>query len=309
MTRAGIFLRGLAMGAADIVPGVSGGTIAFITGIYPRLLHSLRNADLISLRLLLRADLVGVWQRVDGGFLLALLAGIATSILTLARVLSWCLENYPEPLWAAFFGLISASALVLLRTVDRWDLTRLSALCVGMALAVAVALAPRVTFLPGYPGVFAAGFIAICAMILPGISGSFILLLLGMYSSVLLALRELDLLFIAVFGSGAVLGLMTISRVLDYLLRRFHDTSMALLTGILAGSLLVVWPWKHTLVWAPGRDGLPRPLQQQPVLPQEYLARTGEEPWVLICLFLATMAFTVVLVLDRRGRQLPRKPE
>ena len=301
MTSAGVFLRGLAMGAADIVPGVSGGTIAFITGIYPRLLQSLRNADLSALRMLLRGDIAGAWQRVDGSFLAILAAGILTSILTLARVLAWSLETYPEPLWASFFGLISASAMLLLRSVQRWDLARLSAFALGLAIALIVALAPRVGFLPGYPGVFAAGFIAICAMILPGISGSFILLLLGMYSSVLLALRELDIPFIAVFAIGAISGLMSISRLLHYLLQRYQNTAMALLTGVLTGSLLVVWPWKYTLAWVAGRDGLPRPLQQRPVLPQEYLLRTGEEPLLLPCLALAAAAFLLVFMLERRS--------
>jgi len=300
MTSLGIFLRGLAMGAADIVPGVSGGTIAFITGIYPRLLHCLGSADLTALRLLFAGDLRAAWQRVDGNFLALLAAGIITSILTLARLLSWCLQHYPEPLWSAFFGLIAASALVLLRQVPRWDAWRLVAFALGAALAVAVALAPRVGFLPGYAGVFAAGFLAICAMILPGISGSFILLLLGMYSSVLAAVTGLDLGFIAVFGSGAVLGLLSISRLLDFLLQRYQATALALLTGILSGSLLVVWPWKRVLSWATGRDGEPRALQQHPVWPQDYRALTGEEPMLLACLLLGLAAFVLVLFVDNR---------
>ncbi len=304
MTSLGVFLRGLAMGAADIVPGVSGGTIAFITGIYPRLLHSLRRFDLEALRLLLRGDLAAAWSRVDGGFLATLLAGIATSVVSLARLLGWLLEHYPEPLWAAFFGLIAASALILLRQVSSWQAPQFIALCLGVSVAVGVALAPRLGFLPGYTGVFLAGFLAICAMILPGISGSFILLLLGMYANVLGAIQRFDLSFIAVFGLGAVSGLLSFSRLLDYLLQRFYNTAMSLLTGILTGSLLVVWPWKRTLSWVTGSDGESRPVQQWPVLPQEYLLRTGDAPQLVLCVVLMLSAFALVLLLERRGHPL-----
>ncbi len=309
MRPAGIFLRGLAMGAADIVPGVSGGTIAFITGIYPRLLHSLRSFDLGAARLLLQGDLRGAWRHVDGGFLAVLLAGIATSIFTLARLLGWVLEHYPEPLWSLFFGLILASALMLLQQVPRWDRRRLLGLVLGTAVALAIALAPRAGFIAGYPGVFGAGFIAICAMILPGISGSFILLLLGMYTTVLAAVRALDLGFLAVFALGAAAGLLCFSRLLDWLLSRYRAGTVATLTGFLFGSLAVVWPWKHTLSWVVGRDGAPRPEQQWPVLPQEYLARTGDDPLLLLCAGFALLGFLAVLMVDLRWGQLKVEAE
>ena len=304
MRPAGIFLRGMAMGAADIVPGVSGGTVAFITGIYPRLLHSLRSFDLEALRLVLRGDIATAWRHVDGNFLAWLLGGIAASIFTLARVLGWVLEHYPEPLWAMFFGLIAASALMLVRHVPRWDAPRLLALALGIAVALAIALAPRAEFIAGYPGVFLAGFIAICAMILPGISGSFILLLLGMYSTVLAAVRGLDLLFLLVFAVGAGSGLLCFSRLLDWLLSRFRETTVALLTGFLFGSLAVVWPWKHTLSWVVGRDGAPRPAQQWPVSPSEYLVRTGEDPMLALCAALALLGFAAVMIVDLRWGRL-----
>jgi len=286
------------MGAADIVPGVSGGTVAFITGIYPTLLHSLRSFDLQALRHLASGDVRAAWNHVNGGFLSLLLLGILTSIFSLARVLSWTLEHYPEPLWSLFFGLILASALLLLRQVPQWRWRQCAALLLGVGCALAVAVAPRAEFIDGYPGVFLAGFIAICAMILPGISGSFILVLLGMYGTVLGAVKGLDLVFLLVFATGAGCGLLSFSRLLDWLLSRYRATAVALLTGFLFGSLAVVWPWKRVLSWVSGSHGQMKPAQQWPVPPWEYLAQTGEDPMVVGCLTLAVTGFLAVWLLD-----------
>ena len=304
MKASGVFFRGLAMGAADIVPGVSGGTVAFITGIYPRLLHSLRSFDLTALGLVVRGDIPAAWRHVNGGFLAWLAAGILTSILTLARVLGWVLEHYPEPLWALFSGLILGSAILLLQQVSRWRWQEFGALLGGTGLAVLIALSPRGEFVDGGLGVFLAGFIAICAMILPGISGSFILVLLGMYSRVLAAVRDFDLLLLGLFAVGAGCGLLTFSRFLDWLLSRFRETTVALLTGFLFGSLVVVWPWKHTRSWLTGRDGSLRPAEQLPVLPGEYLARTGEDPLFLLCAGLALAGFLAIVLIDLRWGRL-----
>ena len=160
------------MGAADIVPGVSGGTMAFITGIYDTLLTSIRSVDLTFVRMVLKLDIRGAWEHVNGNFLLALVAGIATSILSLARVISWLLETHPVPLWAFFFGLILASALVLLRQVRGWTVLRGLCLVAGVAIAATIALSTAVNMHFGLLGIFLSSFLAICAMILPGISGS-----------------------------------------------------------------------------------------------------------------------------------------
>ncbi|MBN7796759.1 DUF368 domain-containing protein [Parahaliea mediterranea] len=294
------------MGAADIVPGVSGGTMAFITGIYDRLLGSIRSFDLAALRLLLAGRVRELWRHVDGAFLLALLAGIATSILSLARLISWVLEHHPVPLWAFFFGLILASALVLLQQVGRWTPGRVACLALGAGAALLVALSPAMGLGGGLAGVFLAGFVAICAMILPGISGSFILVLLGMYATVLAAIKSLDLLFIAVFALGAACGLMVFSRLLYWLLHRFHAATMALLTGFLFGSLAVVWPWKRALDWVVDSQGEPRPVQQVPILPAEYLQLTGDSPQTWLCLGLAVFgALAVWLVHWRWGGARP----
>lgn len=288
------------MGAADIVPGVSGGTIAFITGIYDRLLASIRAFDLDCLRRVFRGDLRGAWKHVDGGFLLALLAGIGTSIVSLARVISWLLDHHPVPLWAFFFGLILASALTLIRHVRGWTAGRALALLLGAGAACYLGLSPVVGLDGGMTGVFLSGFVAICAMILPGISGSFILVLLGMYGTVLAALKALDIVFLLVFALGAGCGLICFSRLLHWLLQRYHEATMALLTGFLTGSLVVVWPWKRTLDWVLDSHGHPRPAQQFPISPGEYLTLTGQDPATVTCLALMVAGFVLVWLVDSR---------
>ena len=302
LSSAGIFLRGLLMGAADIVPGVSGGTVAFITGIYDQLLDSLRAVDLAFLGKLSRLDIAGAWQHINGRFLLALLLGIATSIFSLAQLVSWVLEHHPVPLWAFFFGLILASALVLLREVDNWSVPKVLCLLSAGAVAVCIALSPVMSLEMGLAGVFLAGFLAVCAMILPGISGSFILVLLGMYSTTLMALKSLDLVFILVFVVGAGCGLLCFSRVLHWLLRRFHQGTMAVLTGFLFGSLMVVWPWKRVLEWVEGSHGQLKPAQQFPVSPLDYQVYTGQDPQLWFCLSLMIVGFAVVWLIHTYWR-------
>ena len=302
LSSAGVFLRGLLMGAADIVPGVSGGTVAFITGIYDQLINSIRAVDLEFLAKIFRLDIAGAWQHINGGFLLALLLGIATSIFSLAQVVSWVLEHHPVPLWAFFFGLIFASALMLLREVDTWSVSKVLCLLSGSIVAVFVALSPVVSLEMGLAGVFFAGFIAVCAMILPGISGSFILVLLGMYSSALAAIKSLDLMFILVFVVGAGCGLLCFSRLLHWLLHRFHQATMAVLTGFLFGSLMVVWPWKRVLEWVEGSNGQLKPAQQLPVLPSDYQIHTGQDPQLWLCLALMVAGFVAVWLIHARWR-------
>ena len=300
MTSFGVFLRGMLMGAADIVPGVSGGTMAFITGIYYTLLGSIRAVDLEFARLVLKLDIAGAWKHINGSFLLALLLGIATSILSLARVISWLLENHPVPLWAFFFGLILASALVLVAQVQQWNLARVASLFAGIAIALYIGLSSAVNLDIGLPGLFIAGFLAICAMILPGISGSFILVLLGMYGTVLAALKSFDLLYIVVFATGCALGLLCFSRLLHWLLARFHQATMAMLTGFLFGSLVVVWPWKRVLAWVERSGGELKPAQQVPVGPAEFTVYSGQDAQVGLCVLLMLLGFGLVWFVHAR---------
>jgi putative membrane protein len=243
------------MGAADVVPGVSGGTVALITGIYERLISALVAADKEALILLLRGRWRTLWYRLDGPFLALLLAGILTAVFSLASGVHWLLEYYPQPLWSFFSGLILVSGIVLVQeetNMTQRDQVLLFSL--GVALAVGIAITPPASFLTGLSGLFFAGAIAICAMILPGISGSFILLLLGMYTPVLAAVRELQFTELAVFALGCALGLLTFTRLLGWLLRYARLRLMACLSGILLGSLLTVWPWQASVGFVAGDD-------------------------------------------------------
>lgn len=233
------------MGAADVVPGVSGGTVALITGIYERLISALVAADKEALVLLMRGRWRVLWYRLDGPFLAWLLGGILTAVFSLASAVHWLLAHYPQPLWSFFSGLILVSGIVLVRdevNVAKFD--HLLMFTLGAALAVIIATLPPAGFLTGLLGLFVAGAIAICAMILPGISGSFILLLLGMYAPVLAAVRELQFTQLAVFGLGCATGLLCFTRLLGWLLKHFRLRLIAGLSGILLGSLMTVWPWQ-----------------------------------------------------------------
>lgn len=244
----GLFARGFAMGAADIVPGVSGGTVALMTGIYDRLIRAIVAVDRDCLTLLVSGRLSAVWHRVDGAFLLPLLLGILTAIFALASTIHWLLKFYPQPLWAFFSGLILASGMLLLR--DEVLLNRLDRVLwfgLGVAIAVVIAFIPPLTLSPGLPQLFIAGAIAICAMILPGISGSFMLVLMGMYAPVLYAVSHIEILDLMVFAAGCITGLASFSRLLDTLLRSYRMLAMALLCGVLMGSLVAVWPWRRSL--------------------------------------------------------------
>ncbi|MDP5069867.1 MAG: DUF368 domain-containing protein [Congregibacter sp.] len=292
----GVLLRGVLMGAADIVPGVSGGTMAFITGIYLRLITAITafNGDLV--RCVVARRWREVFARTDAAFLATLLLGIGLSVFTLAGFISGLLESQPLLLWSFFFGLILASAVVLIRHVAKWTLLAAGGLVLGAVVAAGIGLSPTLT-LPIAPwSFFLSGFFAICAMILPGISGSFILVLLGMYPVVLAAIESLDVLSLGVFAAGAASGLLVFSRLLSYLLREHHNPTLATLTGFLCGSLLVVWPWK-----IPAMD-LGAAL---PVSPQHYARLVGDSQ-LLLCLALMLLGFVAVWLLESRWGGLER---
>lgn len=305
MSAIGVFLRGLLMGAADIVPGVSGGTMAFITGIYDTLIASIRAVDIEFARRVLKFDIKGAWEHINGNFLLPLAIGIATSILSLARIISWTLEHHPVPLWAFFFGLILASALVLMRQVENWNAARVACLVLGTGIALYIGLSAAIDFDIGPLGIFAAGFLAICAMILPGISGGFILVLLGMYGPVIEAVKSLDIAFLAVLAAGCVAGLMCFSRLLHWLLHQYRQATMSLLTGFLFGSLAVVWPWKHVLSFIERSDGTLKPVQQVPVTPAQFTLHTGEPAQLALCVALMVVGFALVWIIQTRWSEAP----
>lgn len=274
-------IKGLAMGAADVVPGVSGGTLAFILGIYERLLAAISHCDLHAVRLLLRGRIKALWQHIDGTFLLCLFGGILLSIFSLAGVITYMLQNRPIPLWALFCALIITALPHLCRCI-RWTSWRLLLCMLGIVLAVAVgSLTPR-ELQPQSWMFFVAGAVAICAMILPGISGSFILLMSGMYAPVLLAVTELQLGVLVLFMLGCVVGLLSFSRLLNWLLKHYHDASLALLIGIVIGALYRIWPWQQ---------------QQKLYLPWDYSKVVGQADIVpAVCCALAGVVLMLCLL-------------
>ena len=244
----GVYIKGMAMGAADIVPGVSGGTIALISGIYERLINAIGSID-PSLWQVFRQDggvkgVVAMWRQVDATFLLCLLLGIVTSFATLAGIIKHLLDNQPLLIWSFFFGLVVATVLLLLSEIKRWNVARAVLFITGIITAVTISSLPLLTTAPSLPYLFFAGAIAICAMILPGVSGSFILLLLGAYNAVLDAVDTMNLSVIFTVMAGMATGLLLFTRALKWLLSHYYQGTLALLTGFIAGSLVKVWPWK-----------------------------------------------------------------
>lgn len=268
-----LFLKGMAMGAADVVPGVSGGTIAFITNIYETLIHALSQFNLRAFQLLLKGQFKDFWSHINGTFLTVLFTGIFTSVLSLAALLSHTLETYPIHLWSFFFGLVFASIFIVGKQVHQWKLITFISFVLGAAVAFWVTSLPAVTGSTSYGYLILCGALAICAMILPGISGSFILLLLGAYATVLEAIADRELAIIAAVGMGAVGGLLSFTRILKWVFAKYHDLTVALLSGFLLGSLNKIWPWKEVLVSFTKHPGTPKeeviPLLTQNLAPDD----------------------------------------
>ncbi|WP_228160590.1 DUF368 domain-containing protein [Marinobacter bohaiensis] len=298
----GIVLRGLAMGAADVVPGVSGGTIAFISGIYVRLLDAISAFPRAALGSLLKGRVADFWRDVDGTFLVLLFAGILTSIVTLAGGIRYALGEYPVMLWSFFFGLIIASAWHVGRQIQRWGIGPVVLLVLGAAVAW---LVTQMT--PGQAPVtawtlFGAGALAICAMILPGISGSFILLMLGMYAPILAAVNEMQLDRLGLFVTGCVVGLLSVAQLLSWAFHRYRDAMLALLTGFMLGALSKVWPWKEAVSWRINSHGERVPLEEVNLLPDTYAAVTGQSSALLAAVVLALLGAAIVLGLEWFGQ-------
>ena len=282
------------MGAADVVPGVSGGTVAFITGIYDELLGSLARIPEAAW-LMLQGQIKRAWQLANINFLLILFSGILLSVLSLARVITWLLDTQPIALWSFFFGLILVSCYLVARDIQRWQFSRWLAFFSGAAFAWWITVAAPVNWGHDPLSIFAAGAIAICAMILPGISGSFILVLMGLYPTILMAVKQLDLSILIVFSSGCLFGLLAFARLLRAALQNFRDLALALLTGIMFGSLNKVWPWKETLSWRTDSHGVEVPLLQENISPWQFadLLQTNAQPVPAVLL----MLFGIVLVI------------
>lgn len=239
-----LMLKGMGMGAADVVPGVSGGTIAFIVGIYDELINSIKSINLHAGRLLCKGRLREFWKTINGNFLFFLLLGIGISVFSLAKLITYLLETEPVLVWSFFFGLVLASTWFVSKDIKEWNWKTVSGFLVGAVVAFYITVATPTETPTNLLFIFCCGVIAICAMILPGISGSFILVLLGKYFYIMEAVETLDLVVLGVFAVGCFLGITSFSHVLSYALRRFRNVTLAVLSGFMLGSLNKVWPWK-----------------------------------------------------------------
>ncbi|MBO7465129.1 MAG: DUF368 domain-containing protein [Bacteroidales bacterium] len=288
-----IYLKGIAMGACDVVPGVSGGTIAFITGIYERLINAIKSINGSNLKLFFTGHIRECWKNIDGTFLVCLILGIATSFLSLAKLITWLIAGYPTMVWAFFFGLIVASTIFIGKKVD-WNWKTVLAFLLFAVLSFFIT-SPENAPLNSDNAlwyIFICGAVAICAMILPGISGSFILLLLGEYFFMMDAISSLNLIAILVFMAGAVIGILSFANLLSWLFKHFEMITLAALSGFMFGSLNKVWPWKLTLDTYIDKHGTVTPLTQKNILP-------AMDSSFVAALLLVAAGVILVLALER----------
>jgi putative membrane protein len=296
-----IFITGCLMGAADIVPGVSGGTVAFISGIYQRLINALKEINPKILLTIKNSGIAKAWQQIDGNFLLVLFSGVLLSVFSLAHVVSYMLTNFPIITWSVFFSLIFASSIHMIRKIQAYNLVNILTLILGAATAYCLSVMLPLHLAATPMNLFVSGAIAICAMILPGISGSFILLLLGIYPEIIVAVKELDIILLAIFASGCIVGILTFSQVLSWLLKCYHALTLSFLTGLMIGALAKVWPWKQHAT-----DLTIKAIKVQPNLsPWSYQQLTGNsnQLGITIAIFLVTLLVMVIFEIKASKQQ------
>ena len=292
------------MGAADVVPGVSGGTIAFISGIYEELIESLNNINSAAFKELKSKGFKYTWDKLNGAFLLALMSGILTSIFSLAKGVEWFLEHHPILLWAFFFGLVAASIVYISKQIKAtlWDLAGLKvflAITIGGSMAYFITTLNPVEASDSNLFLFFAGALAICAMILPGISGAFILVIIGAYGPVLEAISNRDIKTILVIGAGTIVGLLSFSKLLKWLFKTYHQLTLAVLTGFMIGSLNKIWPWKVALTYRMNSKGMEVPLNEKSISPFNYEG----DPQFLQAIGLMLFGFLIILFLEKIGNK------
>ncbi|MDR0604832.1 MAG: DUF368 domain-containing protein [Bacteroidales bacterium] len=305
-----VTLKGTGMGAADVIPGVSGGTIAFITGIYEELLSSIKNLPVACKSLISsKFDLRLFWKEVNGNFLLALLLGIGISIVSLAKLMTYLLEHHPILVWSFFFGLILASVWFVLKDIKKWKLSYCVSLILGIVAGYLITVISPSETPDDLWFIFLSGAIAICAMILPGISGSFILLLLGKYAYILAALNRLDVLVLMVFATGALIGIISFSHFLSWLLKSYKFLTIAFLAGIMFGSLNKIWPWKEVVESTTNSHGKLIPLVERNILPSAYSDINGSSSLVFYAVIMMMTGFLIIFVMDIVAAKLKKSNE
>lgn len=292
-----ISLKGLAMGAADAVPGVSGGTIAFISGIYEELITTISNVNISLLKTLFKEGFKPFWKQLNGNFIVALLLGIVISFVTFMKLAKYLIENHPILIWSFFFGLIVASIYFVGKEVSKWNLGTVLVLIIGAVFAYYISTLPSLANNDSNLYLFLAAAVAICAMILPGISGAFIMIILGAYKALSDAVHDMDIKRLALFVGGGLVGLLTFSRVLKWLFKHYHNQTLALLTGFILGSLNKVWPWKEVISWRTNSKGQEVPLIEESILPSSY----NGDSQVIYAILLMIVGFLTIIILEKLG--------
>ncbi|WP_100616118.1 DUF368 domain-containing protein [Confluentibacter citreus] len=292
-----ITLKGLAMGAADAIPGISGGTIAFISGIYEELIATISNIKPSLFKTLLKEGIATFWKEANGNFVMALLSGIVISYISFMKLAKYLLEYHPVLIWSFFFGLIVASIYFVGKQITEWKAFTIIALIIGACIAFYISILPVMAANDSLLFLFFAGAIAICAMILPGISGSFILIILGAYKTISDAIHDIDIKKLLIFIAGAVVGLLSFSHALKWLFKNYHNVTLALLTGFIFGSLNKVWPWKETLTWYTNSKGIKEPLLQESVSPFSF----NGDSQLLSATILMIIGFLSIFILEKVG--------
>jgi len=305
--------KGAAMGAADVVPGVSGGTIAFITGIYEELLSTINSFNFGLIKTFRDKGFAYVWKEINGWFLVALFSGIAVSVITLANIIGGLLQNYPHQLWSFFFGLIIASIVYIGKQIPKLNFSSLIGILIGTSIVLGVSILPPLGSSESLIYIFICGVIAICAMILPGISGSFLLLILGVYPTILGAVSDKDFAILGALGLGCVVGLLSFSRGLKWIFKNYNNLTLSVLTGFLIGSIYKLWPWRHIERIFIKHHGEPNEevisLVDTPVLPNNYDRIIREDaiitgyskvdPDLLLCISLMVSGFLIIFIMER----------
>jgi len=303
-----ITLKGIAMGAADVVPGVSGGTIAFITGVYDELLSTIKNLPIAVKELFAnKFNLKTFWKSANLNFLFALLLGIGISILSLAKLTIYMLAQYPVPMWSFFFGLVLASVWFVLREIKAWEFSHFLFLALGTVAGYLITIVSPAETPEALWFIFLAGALAICAMILPGISGSFILLLLGKYIYILDALTKANIPVILTFASGAIIGIILFSHFLSWLLKNYHAITVAFLGGVMFGSLNKIWPWKTVVESVVKPDGNIVSIVENNILPTTYTELTGESSQILYAAIMLVAGLSIIFIIDNIARRIKAK--
>ena len=292
-----ISLKGIAMGAADAVPGVSGGTIAFISGIYEELIKTISGVNLSLFKTLKKEGFSAFWTQLNGNFIVALLSGIIISYVSFMRLAKYLIENHPILIWSFFFGLIVASIFFVGKQINKWNAGVVVSIILGALAAYYITTLPTMADNNSSLFLFFAGALAICAMILPGISGSFILVILGAYKTLSDALHDFDVKKIAIFTFGAIVGLLSFSHILKWLFKHYHNITLALLTGFIFGSLNKIWPWKEVVTWQTASDGIKTPLVEKSISPFTF----DGNPQITYAIILMVVGFLTIFILEKIG--------